>query len=65
MKIKELRKAANLNQVMLAERMGVTQSTVSSWETGSAMPAASTLPKLADLLGCTIDDLYGRSRESA
>lgn len=65
MKIKELRIAAGLRQVDLAEKMGVTQSSVCSWETGAATPQASLLPKLADVLGCTIDALYGRESITA
>ena len=60
MKIKDLRKAAGLTQSQLAEAMGVGQSTVCNWENGVAAPMASMLPKLADLLGCTIDALFGR-----
>lgn len=65
MKIKEMRNAAGLRQVDLAEKMGVNQSTVCSWETGAAMPQASLLPKLADTLGCTIDALFGREQITA
>ena len=65
MKIKEMRNAAGLRQVDLAEKLGVTQSTVCSWETGAAMPQASLLPKLADALGCTIDALFGREQATA
>ena len=65
MNIKELRIAAGLRQVDLAEKMGVTQSTVCSWETGAAMPQASLRPKLADVLGCTIDALFGRDKSTA
>lgn len=32
--IRELRKAAGLTQAKFAEAMGVTQSTVSQWESG-------------------------------
>lgn len=36
--IKELRKKAALTQAELAEAVGVTQSTVSQWESGKAVP---------------------------
>lgn len=64
MNIKELRLAAGLTQVELAAEMGTVQSTVSAWESGSSLPSAGLLPKLADTLHCTIDALYGRD-ESA
>ena len=58
MKIKELREAANLQQKQVAERMGVLQSAVSNWETEVALPKARQLPLLAQVLGCSIDDLF-------
>lgn len=60
MKIRELRRASGMTQTMLAERLGVSQSTVCGWETGTNMPMPALLPRLADLFGCTIDALYGR-----
>ena len=58
--LRELRKERGLTQVQLAEMMSVTQGAVSGWESGTALPQASQLPRLADLLGCGIDALYGR-----
>lgn len=58
MNIKELRKAADLTQCQLAELVGVTQSTVASWEAGEKWPRAQMLPALAAALGCTVNDLY-------
>ena len=46
-----LRKAAKLTQEEVAEKLGVTQSAVSQWETGLAAPSASLLPALLDLYG--------------
>lgn len=58
MKIRELREAANLQQRQVAERMGVLQSAVSNWETEVALPKARQLPLLAQVLGCSISDLF-------
>ena len=60
MKIKELRIAAGLSQADVVRAMGVDQAAVFRWENGQAMPRADKLPALADLLGCTIDALFGR-----
>ena len=60
MKIKEMRLEAGLTQQDLADRMGVDRSTVSYWETNTSYPRGEQLPKLADILGCSIDALYGR-----
>lgn len=43
--------------------MNVNQSTVSMWENGSASPSADKLPKLAQVLGCTIDALFEEPHE--
>lgn len=54
----EARKKANIRQTELAEKMQVNQSTISMWENGAASPKADRLPKLAGILGCTIDALF-------
>ena len=65
MKIKELRQAAGMTQVELAERVKVNQTAVSQWERGSALPSCDKLPELADALSCTIDALFGREPNTA
>ena len=63
--LRQLRQMANLTQKQLAEQLNVSQSNIAMWETGAAMPSASKLPELADLLHCTIDALYGREPPGA
>lgn len=46
--------------MQLAEKMHTDRSTIAKWETGAAMPSAAKLPLLAEVLGCTIDELFGR-----
>ena len=58
MNIKELRKAASLTQVELAVAMGVAQNSISSWETEIMLPRTRDLPRLAHVLGCSIDELF-------
>lgn len=58
--LRNIRQANGLTQTELAEQMGVTQSLVAMWERGAVLPSAEKLPRLADLLGCSIDALYGR-----
>ncbi len=58
MRVKELREAAGLQQVQVAGRMGVLPTAVSNWETEVALPRARQLPLLAQVLGCSIDDLF-------
>lgn len=52
------RKAAGLTQAALAHVIGVSQSSIASWEAGSYYPTADKLPAIAEALSCTIDDLY-------
>lgn len=52
------RKAAGYTQEAFADALGVTRSALAMWETGSIWPSAGLLPKMADLLLCSIDDLY-------
>lgn len=63
--LRRLRQMANLTQKKLAEQLNVSQSNIAMWETGAAMPSASKLPELADLLHCSIDALYGREPPGA
>ena len=66
MSFESARKKAGLTQKELAEKMGVDQSAVSFWETGKRVPRGAKLLRLADVLDCTIDELFGREpRDSA
>lgn len=57
MKLKELRQSKKLTQIEIATELEVSRTTVSMWESGSALPRADKLIKLADILGCTVDEL--------
>lgn len=52
------RKAAGYTQERLSAALGVTRVALAQWETGRAWPSAALLPKMADLLLCSIDELY-------
>lgn len=54
---KKAREAAGLTQQELATELGVDQSTVCLWETGKTQPRVKLLPKIAELLGCSINEL--------
>ena len=51
------RKNKGLTQEQLAERLGVTNKTISRWETGKYMPDLSLLKPLSDELGITLNEL--------
>lgn len=63
-KFKEIRQRVGLTQMQVAEKLSIMQSTVAKWESDDvSYPRAALLPVLADLFGCTIDELYGREKE--
>ena len=55
--IKELREQKEMTQLQLAEILGVSDKTVSKWETGKSLPDASIMLELCGLLGITVNDL--------
>lgn len=58
-----LRKGQNMTQQEAAERLGVSNKTVSKWESGAGLPDIGALPAIAALYGVTADDiLAGETR---
>ena len=55
--IAENRKAKNLTQKELAEKLGVSDKTVSRWENGNYMPDLSLLQPLSEELGISLNEL--------
>lgn len=51
------RKAKNLTQLQLAQKLNITDRAVSKWETGKSMPDASIMLPLCDILGITVNEL--------
>ena len=56
--IKSKRKEIRLTQAELAEKLNVTDRSVSKWENGICMPDSSIIPVLCDILNITINDLF-------
>lgn len=61
--IREKRLELNMKQGDFAVALGIERSTVSKWETGKAYPRAELLPKLAQILNCTVDELLQGDKE--
>ncbi len=59
-RISDLRRNRGLTQEQLGDAVGVSAQAVSKWENGGT-PDVMLLPILADKLGVTIDELFGRS----
>ena len=55
--IKELREKCQLTQVELAEKIGVSDKTVSKWETAKGYPDISLLEPIAGALGVSMTEL--------
>ena len=56
-KITDLRKAHNMTQMELADKLGISFQAVSNWERGSTMPDISNLPELAEIFHISVDEL--------
>lgn len=56
--IAQRRKANNMTQMQLAEKLGITDRAVSKWETGKSLPDVAIMPELCGLLNITINDLF-------
>ena len=57
-----LRKAQGRTQMDVANELGVSNKTVSSWETGASCPDIAMLPAIAELYGVTCDELLRGER---
>ena len=56
--IKELRKAKGMSQAELAKRVGTTQNTISSLETGQYSPSAYLSGLICRALGCKWEECF-------
>lgn len=61
-RLKRYRKEKNMTQQDLADVLGVSNKTVSRWESGGGYPDVPLLAPLALALGVTVDDLLDRER---
>lgn len=53
----QYRKEKGITQRELAKELGVSQPTITQYESGARKPDIVTLKKLAAILGCTTDQL--------
>lgn len=63
-RIKQLRKENGMTQVDMAQKLGVTKGTVSTWETNSRVPSFETLNQMCDMFQRSLDYLMGRSDDA-
>ena len=60
-RLKKLRKQAQLTQVDVAEKLGISQPAYASWERGVKKPTQENLVKIAQVLNVSVDYLVGNS----
>ena len=58
-KILNLRKKQNLSQKELAEKVGITEASLSRYENNLREPKAEIIAKISEILGCSTDYLLG------
>jgi len=61
MNLREIRRERNMSQSELAKLMGVKQSSVSCWESGTYSPNVDSIRRLTGIFNCTSDELLGIS----
>ncbi|HEX9642175.1 MAG TPA: substrate-binding domain-containing protein, partial [Candidatus Krumholzibacteria bacterium] len=65
-RVRELRQARNLSQVVLAERSRLTRQSIGAIEAGRAVPAVDVALRIARALDCQVEELFdGSGEESA
>jgi len=62
--IKMLRERRGWSQYQLAEKMGVTQTSISQYESGETTPRMPKIEKLASLFGVTVPELLTEINDS-
>ena len=63
--IRNARKALGLTQRQLAEKIGVSNTSVSNWEKGLSRPDADLIQKLCQVLHIQANDFYGTNEAPA
>jgi len=61
-KVAKYRKKSGLTQIELAEKLDISQSTLSSWESGKLTPSMPHIEQMAKIFGCFPFDLFQRGK---
>lgn len=61
--ISHLRKKCGLTQERLAQKLNISNKTISRWESGGGYPEITQLPALASVFGVTVDYLLNGERK--
>ncbi len=60
--LSELRKESKMTQAVLAEKLNISNRTISKWENGDGYPDITILPQIAEIFGVTVDELLKGER---
>lgn len=58
--LKQKREERRMTQADLAQRIGITQQNVNSYETGYKIPPLRVVVAAADVFRCSTDEMIGR-----
>lgn len=62
-RLRALRNEKNIGQDRLARELGLSNASISYWETGKQEPCASAIFKLANFFGVSADYLLGLTND--
>jgi transcriptional regulator with XRE-family HTH domain len=57
-RLRRIRVQAGITVADLAEEIEVSAPSIYHWETGHRSPSAWAIGRLADVLGCSVEDFY-------
>lgn len=57
MSFRDLRKKAEVTQTEIAKYLGITQGSISMWETGKSVPKTTDIPKIAAALKVPVEQV--------
>lgn len=62
-RVRKARRAANMSQLELAEKTGISVNSIRLCEGGKVQPRIDTITKISAALDVTVDYLYGRTND--
>ena len=57
--LRRLMKMNHISQKDLAVKLGISRQAVNQWANGTVIPHSTKLTQIADVLNCSVQDLYG------
>lgn len=62
--ISKQRKEKKMTQAKLAEKLFVSEKTISKWEKGKGLPDTNLLPNLCEILGVSLNELFSGEKSA-